>query len=163
MYISRYKTPEEFDDLIMESDGEYLTALLFDGSKELWKHPEDSEEKELPVFEETARWLDIYFSGKDPGFIPKLMFEEMSDFRTSVLEKMLKIPFGESVTYKEIAKEISALMSAQAVGGAVSRNPVCIIVPCHRVLGAKGKLTGYGGGLKNKKALLRLEGIDFRE
>ena len=92
-----------------------------------------------------------------------MKFEDVSAFRAAVLERMLRIPFGESLTYKEIAAEISPCMSAQAVGGAVGSNPICIIVPCHRVLGAKGRLTGYGGGLDNKKALLRLEGIDFRE
>ncbi|MBQ9911755.1 MAG: MGMT family protein, partial [Firmicutes bacterium] len=117
--------------------------------------------------EETSEWLDIYFSGKDPGFLPKLHFTGLSDMRAEVIERMLRIPFGESVTYGQIAAEIGAKrgiskMSAQAVGGAVGSNPVCIIVPCHRVLGAKGRLTGYGGGLENKKALLRLEGIEFR-
>ena len=88
--------------------------------------------------------------------------------RAEVIERMLRIPFGETVTYGHIASEIAAKrgipkMSAQAVGGAVGNNPICIIVPCHRVLGANGKLTGYGGGLENKKALLMLEGIEFKE
>ncbi len=168
MYSFRYKTPEGFSDLLMISEGEFLNALIFAGSGDMDKYPGECEEKMLPIFEETSEWLDIYFSGKDPGFLPKLQFTGLSDMRAEVIERMLRIPFGESVTYGQIAAEIGAKrgiskMSAQAVGGAVGSNPICIIVPCHRVLGAKGKLTGYGGGLENKKALLRLEGIEFRE
>ncbi|MBR0480948.1 MAG: methylated-DNA--[Firmicutes bacterium] len=167
MYRFRYETPEGFSDLLMISEGEFLNALVFAGSGDMDKYPEECEEKMLPIFEETSEWLDIYFSGKDPGFLPKLHFTGLSDMRAEVIERMLRIPFGESVTYGQIAAEIGAKrgiskMSAQAVGGAVGSNPVCIIVPCHRVLGAKGRLTGYGGGLENKKALLRLEGIEFR-
>lgn len=167
MYVYRYKTPREYDDLVMTSDGEYLTALLFEGSKDINRYTVGCEERVLPVFAETSEWLDIYFSGRDPGFLPKMKFEGLSSFRAEVLEKMLRIPYGVSVTYGKIAADIARekglyRMSAQAVGGAVGKNPVCIIVPCHRVLGAKRKLTGYGGGLENKKALLRLEGITFK-
>ena len=163
MYSFRYTAPEGFSDLVMVSGGEYLSALFFTGKEDTGEHY-----SKLPVFRETSEWLDIYFSGRDPGFLPKMEFTGLSDLRAEVIERMLKIPFGESVTYGQIAAEIAAdrgipRMSAQAVGGAVGSNPVCIIVPCHRVLGAKGKLTGYGGGLENKKALLTLEGIDFRE
>ena len=168
MYRFRYKTPEGFSDLVMMSGGEYLSALLFEGSEDTEKYAGECEEKLLPVFEETVKWLDIYFGGKDPGFLPKMEFAGLSDMRAEVIERMLRIPFGETVTYGHIASEIAAKrgipkMSAQAVGGAVGNNPICIIVPCHRVLGANGKLTGYGGGLENKKALLMLEGIEFRE
>ena len=166
MYICRYKTPREYDDLIMTSDGEYLTALLFDGSKNTEDLKTLGEEQSLTIFEETKRWLDIYFTGKDPGFLPKMKFEGLSDLRAEVMEEMLKIPFGKTATYGQIAGEIAKergipRMSAQAVGKAVGRNPICIIVPCHRVLGAGGTLTGYGGGLENKKALLKLEGTAF--
>ena len=146
--------------MVMSSDGEYLTGLFF--SDHFY-----GEESFLPVFLETKRWLDIYFGGMDPGFLPKMKFEGLSDFRAEVTERLLRIPYGFCVSYGEIAEEIAAerggKMSAQAVGGAVGSNPICIIVPCHRVLGAKGKLTGYGGGLENKRLLLRLEGIEFSE
>ena len=168
MYISRYKTPEGLSDLVMISGGEYLNALIFEGSEDMEKYAVDCEEKRLPIFEETKKWLDIYFRGKDPGFLPRMEFTGLSDMRAEVIERMLRIPFGETVTYGHIASEIAAKrgipkMSAQAVGGAVGNNPICIIVPCHRVLGTNGKLTGYGGGLENKKALLMLEGIEFKE
>ena len=168
MHICRYKTSKEYDDLIMASDGEYLTALLFDGSKNTEDLKTLGEEQSLTIFEETKRWLDIYFTGKDPGFLPKMKFEGLSSFRARILEKLLRIPYGRPVSYGDIAREIEKeeginKMSAQAVGKAVGRNPICIIVPCHRVLGAGGKLTGYGGGLENKKALLKLEKIAFKE
>ncbi|MBO4818632.1 MAG: methylated-DNA--[protein]-cysteine S-methyltransferase [Firmicutes bacterium] len=168
MYICRYRTPKEYGDLIMASDGEYLTALLFDGSKNTEDLKTLGEEQSLTIFEETKRWLDIYFTGKDPGFLPRMKFENLSSFRAKVLEKLLRIPYGRLVSYGDIAREIAKeeginKMSAQAVGRAVGRNPICIIVPCHRVLGAGGKLTGYGGGLENKKALLKLEKIAFKE
>ena len=120
------------------------------------------EEKNLPVFNDVRRWLDIYFSGKEPDFTPDYRIDGMTPFRRDVFEILLKIPFGKTVTYGEIAAEIAkkrniAKMSAQAVGGAVGWNPVCIIVPCHRVIGADGSLTGYGGGITNKIALLKLE------
>lgn len=125
-------------------------------------------EKLLPIFEETVRWLDIYFGGGVPDFEPAYRVGNLTDFRREVQAQMREIPYGKTVTYGDIARAIAAKrgvgrMSAQAVGGAVGANPICIIVPCHRVMGAGGKLTGYGGGIENKKALLRLEGIAFRE
>ena len=160
----RYKTPGAFDDIILKSDGDVLTALLFDGSKDAVL--QGCEECDLPVFDETCRWLDIYFSGKQPDFIPDYRIENLTPFRKEVSEIMTEIPFGQTVSYGEIAARIAnrhgvAKMSAQAVGGAVGWNPICIIVPCHRVVGSNGSLTGYGGGMKNKIALLRLEGIDL--
>ena len=163
-YFRRYKTPGAFDDIILKSDGDVLTALLFDGSKDAVL--QGCEERDLPVFDETYRWLDIYFSGKQPDFIPDYRIENLTPFRKEVSEIMTEIPFGQTVSYGEIAARIAnrhgvAKMSAQAVGGAVGWNPICIIVPCHRVVGSNGSLTGYGGGMKNKIALLRLEGIDL--
>lgn len=159
-----YSTPDGLDDLYMSSDGEYLTGLWFAGSKDASKHSIQGEEKELPIFQETLSWLDIYFSGKEPDFIPKYKIQGLTIFRQEVLDIMNTIPYGKTLTYGEIAERIAGnrgmkRMSAQAVGQAVGWNPICIIIPCHRVMGANGKLTGYGGGIRNKEALLKLEKI----
>jgi len=161
-YCFTYRTPSEFSDIIMRSDGEFLTGLWFLGSKDANKHTEECEEKDLPIFRETSRWLDEYFSGKNPGKVPKFKVENFTPFRQMVSEIMQSIPYGETVTYGDIAKTLASRlhinkMSAQAVGGAVGWNPICIIIPCHRVVGEGGKMTGYGGGLSNKIALLNLE------
>ena len=165
-YIYTYKTPLQFSDLRMNSDGEYLTGLWFEGSKDSSKHETDCEEKELPIFRETCRWLDLYFSGKVPDFTPQYKINNLTPFRKEVSNIMNTIEYGKTLTYNDIAKMIAKCrgiekMSAQAVGGAVGWNPICIIIPCHRVIGANGNLTGYGGGLKNKIELLRLEGIEI--
>ena len=166
--VFRYITPEGFDNLLLRSDGEALTGLSFDGS-----HDEDKRNVVEtcqngflpPVLEETFRWLD--FSGQQPDFTPRYRIDNLTPFRKEVLELMCQIPFGSTLTYGEIAAAIAKKqgiekMSAQAVGGAVGWNPIGIIVPCHRVVGANGSLTGYGGGLHNKIALLRLEGNDIK-
>ncbi|MBQ2657104.1 MAG: methylated-DNA--[Erysipelotrichaceae bacterium] len=162
-YVKKYQTPEEFSDLIMVSDGTYLTGLYFKGSRD--SKGLNGEEKDLPVFEDTARWLDLYFQGKEPDFTPTYRIEHASEFTKEISELMMEIPYGKTVTYGELAQRIAERrsirkMSAQAVGNAVGANPICIIIPCHRVMGKNGNLTGYGGGLKNKTALLKLEGID---
>ncbi len=153
VYKWTYKTPEYFDDMQMNSDGEYLTGLWFIGSRDASKHTTDCEEKELSIFKETSKWLDIYFSGKNPGFTPKYKIKNLTPFRQEVSNIMNTIPFGSTLTYHDIAKVIAKnrglkRMSPQAVGGAVGWNPICIIIPCHRVVGSKGSLTGYGGGIK---------------
>ena len=161
-YKWKYETPGGFSDIWMRSDGVVLTGLWFEGSRDERKHGMKCEERQIPVFEETATWLNIYFSGRQPDFTPSYRIDELTEFRRDVMECMLEIPWGETVTYGEIAGRLAgkrgfARMSAQAVGGAVGWNPICLIIPCHRVVGAGGKLTGYGGGLENKKALLKLE------
>lgn len=167
MFIQKYTTPQGFDDIFLSSDGEYLTGLWFEFSRDSAKHAEcEYTEKDLPVFCKTKNWLDIYFSGKAPDFTPKCILPKLSPFRKSVTDIMNAIPFGKVTTYGDIATMIAAQrgiakMSAQAVGGAVGANPICIIVPCHRVVGANGSLTGYGGGIKNKIALLTLEKNDM--
>ncbi|WP_291939363.1 methylated-DNA--[protein]-cysteine S-methyltransferase [Campylobacter sp.] len=108
------------------------------------------EEKNLVVFDQTKRWLDLYFSGREPGFTPALN-PVGSAFRRAVWEILLKIPYGKTTTYGQIAREIAAArglakMSVQAVGGAVGHNEISIIIPCHRVIGTHGSLTGYAGG-----------------
>lgn len=190
-YFCEYTTPENFDDMIMMSDGVSLCSLVFKNSPDVTKAfkcaagrenenlseeenavllknvsgSETEKREDLEIFEQTRKWLDIYFGGKNPDFLPSLSPGIRTDFCTRVSEIMKEIPYGKTTTYGEIAKRIAEekgikRMSAQAVGGAVGLNPVCIIIPCHRVLGAKGKLTGYGGGIKNKIGLLRLEGIN---
>ena len=155
-YIQTYYTPPQFDDLIIESDGELLTGLHFANDNYIPKSQKNIENN-LPIFDETRRWLDKYFSGKQPNFLPKFRIVNATNFRQKVLEILLKIPYGDTTTYGQIAAQISPKMSAQAVGGAVGRNPICIIIPCHRVIGVSGKMVGYGGGMKNKIALLNLE------
>lgn len=113
---------------------------------------------------ETTQWLDVYFAGKEPDFTP-LLHLVGSDFRQAVWNILLSIPYGRTMTYGQIAKQLAKntgidKMSAQAVGGAVGHNPISIIVPCHRVVGASGSLTGYAGGLDKKIALLELEKTD---
>ena len=163
-YIHTYQTPTGFDNLLLSSDGTYLTALCFEHSRDVRKIGH-GEPKALAVFEQTVRWLDIYFSGKQPDFTPPYKIDA-TPFRQAVIERMLRISYGQTVTYGSIAAELAAernlaRISAQAVGGAVGFNPICLIVPCHRVVGANGSLTGYGGGIRNKIALLRLEGCDM--
>ena len=166
IYKKTYETPNNFSNIIMNSNGEYLTGLWFEGAGDSSKHNIDCEEKELEIFREAKRWLDIYFSGKNPEFIPKYKIENLTPFRKQVIDIMNRIPYGKTITYNDIAKEIANLkgiekMSAQAVGGAVGWNPICIIIPCHRVVGTNGSLTGYGGGIKNKVALLMHEENDM--
>lgn len=163
VYYRTYQTPDDTDDMVMCSDGEYLTGLTFECSERIPGHIRYGEEKELPVFLETKKWLDAYFSGKSPKNIPPVRIYNSTSFRQEVIEIMNTIPYGQTTTYGEIANQIAKSrglqrMSAQAVGGAVGWNPICIMIPCHRVIGADGSLTGYGGGIQNKIALLAHEG-----
>ncbi len=161
-YIYRYQSP--IGDMTAFSDGTALTALHFNGQKySSGLLNEEYEEKMLPVFEQTRRWLDLYFDRKVPDFMPRI-FLSGTQFRMEVWDILSKIPYGRTITYGDIAKQIArqrgiARMSAQAAGQAVGHNPVAILIPCHRVVGTGGKLTGYAGGLDKKKALLELEGI----
>ena len=166
IYKYTYKTPKQFSNMIMNSDGEFLTGLWFEDSRDTSKHELNREEKELPIFKEVSRWLDIYFSGKNPDFTPKYKINNLTPFRKEVVDIMNTIEYGKLLTYNDISKIIAKnrnieTMSSQAVGGAVGWNPICIIVPCHRVVGTNGSLTGYGGGINNKVELLKLEGIDM--
>ena len=159
-YTHHYPSP--LGEITMASDSIALTALWFDGQKYHADRPApDHVERDLPVFREAARWLDLYFSGRVPDYTPPLAMRS-TPFRKAVWEILLTIPYGATMTYGEIARLLArrrgmAKMSAQAVGGAVGHNAIALIIPCHRVVGADGSLTGYGGGLERKRWLLDLE------
>ena len=160
-YIWHYESP--LGGITLGSDGTSIIGLWFDGQMHFADvlSPEH-EEKLTPVFKDTCRWLDIYFSGSEPGFTPPLVMRA-TPFRKAVWEIMLTIPYGKTMTYGEIAKRIAerkgvARMAAQAVGGAVGHNSISLIIPCHRVVGKDGSLTGYAGGIDRKVNLLRMEG-----
>ena len=163
-YFTEYRTPI-IGALTLASDGEALIGCWFDNDRFFGYGAEGARERrdDLPVFEQARAWLDRYFAGEapDPHKLP-LGKGRMSEFQMRVREAMLDVPYGETTTYGEIAKRIEAetgrRQSAQAVGGAVGHNPLCVIVPCHRVMGAKGNLTGFGGGIDTKVALLEHEG-----
>ncbi len=161
-YIKKYQTPTEFSDMYMTSDGTYLTGLWFEKSTDQEKHKDVYQEKDLEIFAQTTSWLDTYFSGKAPAFTPQYKIENLTPFREEVISIMNNIPYGKTITYNDIAQEIAhkkglQKMSAQAVGGAVGWNPICLIIPCHRIIGTNNNLTGYGGGIENKIKLLELE------
>ena len=167
IYTNDYESP--LGNILLAGDEQGLTGLWF---TESGRYIEPTLKKgasrhEMDYFDQTKEWLDIYFSGRDPGFFPRIHLVG-SDFRNRVGEIMCEIPYGKTVTYGWIADKLAKergleRMSAQAVGGAVGHNPICIIVPCHRVVGANGNLTGYGGGILRKKALLGLEGNDMSQ
>ena len=164
-YAARYDSP--LGTITLASDGEAVTGLWFDGQSHFAAMTAPVRaEKRLPVFDLAKRWLDVYFGGGEPDFTPPLN-PRGTPFRMAVWELLLMIPYGRTTTYGEIARILARRnglprMSAQAVGGAVGHNPVSLIVPCHRVIGADGGLTGYGGGLERKRRLLALEGADTR-
>ena len=156
-YVHPYASP--LGPMTMASDGVCLTGLWFDGQTHfaLTLSPAHIA-AELPVFDETSAWLDRYFAGDAPGKTP-LLRPCGTAFQSAVWTDLLTIPYGHTVTYGQIAGKLRSF--ARAVGGAVSRNPISILIPCHRVVGAGGRLTGYAGGLDRKIALLRLEGADL--
>lgn len=163
----RYHTPDGFDDLLLSTDGEVLTGVLFVGSSDAKKLPHRAPiPHPIPILAQAERWLDCYFSGGIPGPLPPYRIAGLTAFRQAVTDRMLRIPYGQTVSYGEIAAELAAArgiarMSAQAVGGAVGHNPISIIVPCHRVVGTNGSLTGYAGGLDRKIRLLEIEQTDM--
>lgn len=148
--------------MLLAADEIGLTGVWFEEQKYFALHLDEKyEEKELPIFTDTKHWLDIYFSGKEPDFTVPLHLTG-TDFQKEVWQILCSIPHGKTITYGEIARKIASnrgisRMSAQAVGGAVGHNPVSIIVPCHRVIGSDGNLTGYAGGIDKKAYLLALE------
>ncbi|MCI9066909.1 MAG: methylated-DNA--[protein]-cysteine S-methyltransferase [Lachnospiraceae bacterium] len=161
-YITHYQSP--IGSILLAADETRLTGLWFDGAKYFAGCPaSEHKEENTPVLEQTKEWLIIYFSGREPDFCPPVHMTG-TPFQLSVWKILQQIPYGKTVTYGEIAKEIArekglSRMSAQAVGGAVGHNKISIIVPCHRVIGKDGSLTGYAGGIDKKMKLLDLEGV----
>ena len=149
--------------MTMASDGTHLVGLWFDGQKHFVDtlDKEHEERYDLAIFDQTRRWLDHYFAGQAPDFTPALLLRG-NEFRRRVWDILLTIPYGHTMTYGDIARIIAQekgtkTMSAQSVGGAVGHNPISLIVPCHRVVGANGSLTGYAGGIERKRWLLEME------
>lgn len=164
-YSTQYASPIGL--LTVASDGTHIVGLWLDGQKyfldTLPQMPVPRDD--LEIFTRARNWLDRYFAGQMPG-IGELPLRPIGGaFRQAVWNCLCRIPYGQVTTYGAIAKEIAAefgkqTMSAQAVGGAVGHNPISIIIPCHRVVGANGNLTGYAGGIHRKIQLLKLEGVD---
>lgn len=173
-YLRRYASP--LGGLTLSGDGGALTGLWFDGQKRFMEthgadgkrvtlSPESCREAALPVFAQAEAWLNVYFGGGIPDFTPPLRLCG-TPFQQTIWRLLLEIPYGHTITYGELAAKAAermgrARMSARAVGNAVGRNPVSLIVPCHRAIGADGRLTGYAAGLDVKKRLLALEGVEF--
>ena len=164
VYTCHYES--QLGGILLAADEIGLTGLWFDGQKYFARElPVERTEKEMPILTETKRWLDIYFTGTEPDFLPPLRARG-TPFQERVWAALRAIPYGKTRTYGEIAAQIAQQtgrprMSAQAVGGAVGHNPISIILPCHRVVGSNGSLTGYAGGVERKVALLTLEGADM--
>lgn len=161
IYTTKYVSP--LGNILIAADEEGLIGLWFEGQKYYADtiENENTRNMENEMLRQTKQWLDLYFSGKEPDFTPSIHMKT-TEFRKRVWEILLSIPYGRTMTYGQIAKQLAkelgiASMSAQAVGGAVGHNAVSIIIPCHRVIGTDGSLTGYAGGLDKKTALLRLE------
>ena len=164
-YIQHYSSP--LGGILLAADEIGLTGSWFDGEKYFADNlPAEHAERQTPILAEAARWLDIYFTGKEPGFTPPL-HPIGSAFRQAVWEILLQIPYGQTTTYGEIARQLAEKqgrekMSSQAVGGAVGHNEISVIIPCHRVVGTSGSLTGYAGGIDKKVKLLELERAEMR-
>lgn len=164
IYTSEYTSP--LGGILLAADEVGLRGLWFDGQKYFARDlPDERTEKETPALSEAKRWLDLYFDGQEPDFLPPL-HPIGTPFRQAVWEILLRIPYGKTVTYGEISKQLAEKMglermSAQAVGGAVGHNEISIIIPCHRVVGSGGNLTGYAGGIDRKIKLLELEHADM--
>ncbi|MDR1360585.1 MAG: methylated-DNA--[protein]-cysteine S-methyltransferase [Deltaproteobacteria bacterium] len=163
-YSAHYASPLGL--MVLASDGEKLVGLWNEEQKYFAASVKGgmAEEPELPVFTAVKTWLDAYFSGLRPDLHALPLAPEGSAFRKAVWELLCAIPYGKCTTYGKIAQSVARRMrrknmSSQAVGGAVGRNPISIIVPCHRVIGSNGNLTGYAGGMDKKVRLLELEGI----
>ena len=161
-YTNYYSSP--LGKLLMAADDIGLTGLWFENQLHYaYNLDPEHQEKELPVFNQTKQWLDLYFSGQTPDFTPPIHMTG-PPFQPAVWNILEQIPYGQTTTYGDIAAQIAkqkgiAHMSAQAVGQAVGRNKISIIIPCHRVIGKNGTLTGYAGGLDKKTALLSIEKI----
>ena len=160
--VQKYASP--LGGILLAADEIGLTGLWFEGGRHFAERlPATHEERETPSLAAATRWLDIYFAGKVPAFTPPL-HPVGSEFRMAVWKLLLAIPYGQTVSYGEIARRLAARngrakTSARAVGGAVGSNEISLVIPCHRVVGANGSLTGYAGGIERKAALLKLERV----
>lgn len=153
-YIWKYSSP--LGVITLASDGDNITGLWFERQKHYLGDVKEYQEKHLTIFDKTIKWLDIYFKAENPNIKIPIKFNG-TDFRCKVWNELTKIPYGKVISYGDIAKTLKT--SARAVGNAVGYNPISIIVPCHRVIGSDGSLTGYAGGLNIKKELLKLEKV----
>lgn len=154
MILDTFHSP--LGPIILCTDGTALTAVVFPGQKFEKNHiPTDATFGKRPILENAKVWLSRYFEGEIPDFLPP-MLPKGTPFQQRVWQRLLEIPYGQTVTYGELAKVLGC-KSAQAVGGAVGRNPISILIPCHRVVGADGSLTGYAGGVEKKEFLLAIE------
>ena len=164
IYTCKYKSP--LGEILLAADEIGLTGLWFEGQKYFANTlPDERISQETEILSEAKKWLDIYLSGEKPTFTPPL-HPAGSTFRQAVWQILSEIPYGQTITYGEIASKIAereniSHMSAQAVGGAVGHNEISIIIPCHRVVGTNGSLTGYAGGIDRKISLLKLEHADM--
>lgn len=165
IYTNQYPSP--LGAITIACDEEAIIGLWFNGQKYFgYTLLGEIETKSQPLLEDASRWLDVYFSGREPDFLPPLRYGS-TRFRELVCDIMLTIPYGKTMTYGEIAaiaaqKMGIPKMSAQAVGGAVGHNPISLMIPCHRVIGANGNLTGYAGGINLKARLLELENAEIK-
>lgn len=165
IYTNQYPSP--LGAITIACDEEAIIGLWFNGQKYFgYTLLGEIETKSQPLLEDASRWLDVYFSGREPDFLPPLRYGS-TRFRKLVCDIMLTIPYGKTMTYGEIAaiaaqKMGIPKMSAQAVGGAVGHNPISLMIPCHRVIGANGDLTGYAGGINLKARLLELENAGIK-
>ncbi len=162
-YTTVYRSP--LGNILLAAEETGLAGLWFEGQKYFARGLDEARtEKETPIFAEVRRWLDVYFSGREPDFTPALR-PRGTPFQTEVWDLLREIPYGETTSYGALAKKLSAKRggntSARAVGAAVGRNPISILIPCHRVVGSDGGLTGYAGGLERKIALLKGERSDY--
>ena len=164
VYTCKYKS--SIGDILLATDEIGLIGLWFEGQKYFANTlPDEHIPQETEILTETIKWLDMYFFGEEPNFTPPL-HPSASSFRQAVWQILLQIPYGQTITYGEIARKLAetkntSRMSAQAVGGAVGHNEISIIIPCHRVVGTNGSLTGYAGGIDKKISLLELEHTDM--
>nr|QIM10358.1 methylated-DNA--protein-cysteine methyltransferase [uncultured Alphaproteobacteria bacterium] len=165
-YTAKYKSP--LGEILLSADDTGLTGLWFTDQKYYALYlDKENQEQETPFLRQAKKWLDIYFSGKEPDFKLPLHFIG-SEFQNKVWEILYAIPYGKTMTYGEIATVLTQQkglkkMSARAVGSAVGHNQISIIVPCHRVVGSNGSLTGYAGGIERKKYLLEHEKADMHK
>ncbi len=159
-HMAAYSSP--LGPIVLRWEDDALTGLWFADQANCPQCSGLVPAEDCPAFDPARRWLELYFSGRDPGFVPPLRLDGTA-FQRAVWALLSDIPYGATRTYGDLAAQLARArglqhMSAQAVGGAVGRNPISLIIPCHRVVGASGDLTGYAGGLERKRALLALEG-----